>query len=160
MMRPRQGARRPGERGQVAGIEALPFGLLLFVAGALLVVNIWSVVDTKFAAGAAAREATRYLVESAGTDRAGRDLEAAAGVIARATLEDHGLRRAVVVEVRPATATFTRCRRIRVTIRTTVPAVRLPFVGGFGGPIDVVSTHSEIVDPTRSGVAGPAGCVR
>src|SRR5690606_2186473 len=45
---------RRGERGQVAGIEALPFGLLIFVAGTLLVVNIWGVVDTKFAADTAA----------------------------------------------------------------------------------------------------------
>ena len=33
------------DRGQVGGIEALPFGLLVFVVGALLVANTWAVVD-------------------------------------------------------------------------------------------------------------------
>ena len=42
--------RRRGERGQAGGMEVLPFGLLVFVAGTLLLVNIWGVVDTKFAA--------------------------------------------------------------------------------------------------------------
>ena len=32
------------DRGQVGGIEALPFGLLVFVVGALLVANAWAVV--------------------------------------------------------------------------------------------------------------------
>jgi hypothetical protein len=35
----------PGtDSGQVGGIEALPFGLLVFVVGALLVANAWAVV--------------------------------------------------------------------------------------------------------------------
>ena len=32
------------DAGQVGGIEALPFGLLVFVIGALLVANCWAVV--------------------------------------------------------------------------------------------------------------------
>ena len=36
-----------------------------------------------------------------------------------------------------------------------VPALSLPFIGGFGrAPFRVRSTHSELVDPFRSGVAG------
>ena len=55
---------QPGERGAIGGIEVLPIGFLLFVVGLLLVVNVWSVIDAKLAAGAAAREAARTAVES------------------------------------------------------------------------------------------------
>ncbi|MGV3758684.1 MAG: hypothetical protein ACO1PW_03960 [Actinomycetota bacterium] len=48
-----------GDRGQVAGIEAIPFGLLIFVLGGLLLANAWAVVDAKLATDAAAREAVR-----------------------------------------------------------------------------------------------------
>ncbi|MBA2283441.1 MAG: hypothetical protein H0W25_19710, partial [Acidimicrobiia bacterium] len=50
------------ERGQMGGIEALPFGLLIFVVGALLVANAWAVIDAKLAVTAAAREAARTWV--------------------------------------------------------------------------------------------------
>ena len=48
-----------GDAGQVGGIEALPFGLLIFVVGSLLIANAWAVVDAKFATDAAARQAVR-----------------------------------------------------------------------------------------------------
>ena len=67
-----------GDAGQVGGIEALPFGLLVFVVGALLIANAWAVVDAKFATDAAARQAVRTFVEgdeeadrSRGGDRRG-----------------------------------------------------------------------------------------
>ena len=55
---------RRDESGQVAGIEVIPFGLLTFVVGTLLVANAWAVVDAKMAVSAAAREATRAYVET------------------------------------------------------------------------------------------------
>ena len=61
--RPARG-RAGGDGGQVGGIEALPFGLLVFVVGALLVANAWAVVDAKLAVDAAARQATRHYVEA------------------------------------------------------------------------------------------------
>ena len=61
-------ARCRGDAGQVGGIEALPFGLLVFVVGSLLIANAWAVVDAKFATDAAARQAVRTFVE--GTDEA------------------------------------------------------------------------------------------
>ena len=57
--------RARGDAGQVGGFEALPFGVLIFVLGALLVTNAWAVIDAKLAATAAAREAARVYVESA-----------------------------------------------------------------------------------------------
>jgi phenylalanyl-tRNA synthetase beta chain len=55
--RPDRAPRLGGDGGQVAGIEALPFGVLIFVVGALLITNLWAVIDTKIAVDAAAREA-------------------------------------------------------------------------------------------------------
>ena len=149
-----------GERGQVAGIEALPFGLLIFVAGTLLLVNIWGVVDARFAADAAAREAARYVVESAALDRHPSDVRDGARDVAVRTLQDHGWRRESTVRVRPDAAVLERCERIQVTVSTDVPAIRLPFFGGFGDGFEIVATHSELVDPTRSGLAGRADCIQ
>ncbi len=149
-----------GERGQAGGMEVLPFGLLVFVAGTLLIVNIWGVVDTKFATDAAAREAARWVVESAGRSLGPEAVRAGATEIAQATMADHGKRRPVAVEVGPPGSTFGRCERIRVTVETSVPAIRLPFLGGFGRPFAVRATHGELVDPTRAGVDGVATCIR
>jgi len=151
--------RRRGERGQAGGMEVLPFGLLVFVAGTLLLVNIWGVVDTKFAADAAAREATRWVVESVGRGVSGEAVEAGATEVAAATMADHGKRQPVHVDVGPPGATFVRCERITVAVETSVPAIRLPFLGGFGRPFAVRATHAELVDPTRSGVEGLATCI-
>ena len=52
----------PGRRG----MEVIPFGLLTFVVGALLVANAWAVIDAKMAVSAAAREATRAYRRGAG----------------------------------------------------------------------------------------------
>lgn len=149
-----------GDRGQVAGIEVLPFGLLIFIAGALLLTNIWGVVDAKFAADAAAREATRYVVEVARSDVARSSVVDGATDVARQTLDDHGRPSPATVTIEPDAAAFTRCQRIRVTVSTEVPAIRIPFIGGFGEPFDIVATHSELIDPTRSGVAGRADCIQ
>lgn len=149
-----------GDRGQVAGVEVLPFGLLVFIAGGLLLANIWGVVDAKFATDAAAREATRYVVESARGDVEPAIIRSGASDVALETLADHGRTGPATVEIEPDAAMLTRCQRIRVTVSTEVPAIRIPFIGGFGDPFDIVATHSELIDPTRSGVDGRADCIR
>ena len=50
-----------------------------------------------------------------------------------------------------------RCVRVTYEVVYEVPALSLPFIGGYGSaPFRVRSTHSEIVDPFRSGIAGAA----
>ena len=71
------------ERGAIAGIEALSFGMLLFVAGTLFIANIWAVIDAKLAVTSAAREATRAFVEA--DDGASARVYATAGRIASAS---------------------------------------------------------------------------
>src|SRR3954453_7054427 len=57
------GPRFTAEAGMVGGVEVLPFGLLVFVVGSLLIANAWAVVDAKLAVTDAAREAARSYVE-------------------------------------------------------------------------------------------------
>ncbi len=147
------GARCRGDAGQVGGIEALPFGLLIFVVGSLLIANAWAVVDAKFATDAAARQAVRTFVEGE-DERLARADAIAAGL---AAIEGHGRDpdRATVAPV--GGLTLMRCARITFAAEYDVPALSLPFIGGYGpAPLHVRSTHSELVDPYRSGVPGSA----
>ncbi len=147
------GRRARGDAGQVGGIEALPFGLLIFVVGSLLIANAWAVVDAKFATDAAARQAVRTFVE--GSDDA--SAERAAVDAGLAAIEGHGRdpQRAIVRSV--GDAVLARCERVTFEAEYEVPAISLPFIGGYGtAPFRVRSAHSELVDPFRSGVPGSA----
>lgn len=142
-----------GDRGQVGGIEALPFGLLIFVVGSLLIANAWAVVDAKFATDAAARQAVRTFVE--GDDVAAAEAEARAAGLAAIDAHGRDPERAIVQPV--GAPQLVRCERVTFEAAYEVPALSLPFIGGYGAaPFRVRSTHSELVDPFRSGIAGSA----
>lgn len=145
-------ARCSGDRGQVGGIEAIPFGLLIFVVGSLLIANAWAVVDAKFATDGAARQAARTFVEGLDETTAEQD----AVVAARASIEAHGRDpdRAQVRSVGPLQ--LRRCVRATFEVAYEVPALSLPFIGGYGRAFSIRSTHSEVVDPFRSGLDGRA----
>lgn len=160
MRRKARNHRHRGDRGQIAGIEALPFGLLVCTVGTLFIVNLWGVVDTKFAADAAARSATRYVVETARTDIDADVLRAGAQELAEQTLADHGRPQSVATTVEAHGDGLLRCQRVSVVVRTSIPVIRLPFIGDYGDAFEVVARHSELVDPTRSGVGGDADCIR
>ena len=138
------------ERGAVGGIEVLPFALLVFVAGTLLLANAWAVVQGKVAASAAAREAARAYVESPGPAGAALDEAAAA---ARSAIEGHG-RDASRMHLQPVgPLSFSRCSRATFEVRYSVATVNVPWIGAFGrGLVTTTARHSEVVDPYRSGV--------
>ena len=146
-------ARLQDEAGVVGGVEALPFGVLVFVVGTLIVVNAWGVVDAKMTVASAAREAVRTYVEAP----AGADASALATAAAHRTMQVLG-RTARPAEVSVA-GSFTRCARVVATVRYSIPAVQLPWIGGMGSFV-ASSTASEIVDPLRSGLPGEADCVQ
>lgn len=160
---PRRLARAPvpivrSDRGQAGGVEVLPFGLLVFVALTLVLVNLWAVIDARMAAGTAAREATRFVVEQAGLD-VGDDLVASgAETVADDALAGLG-RTATAISI-SAPDGLVRCARVRVQVDVRVPAVTVPFTGLGAGSYRVTAAHSELVDPTRSGVDGSATCGR
>ena len=143
------------ERGQVGGFEAIPFGLLIFVAGALLVANAWAVVDTKMAASSAAREAARTYVESTDPARAFPDAVDAATWAITAYGRDP---RALGLAGPDGAADLRRCHRVSFTASYPVPAITLPFIGGFGDGFTVRATATQVVDPYREGVPGEADC--
>jgi hypothetical protein len=138
------------EGGFVGGFEVLPFGLLVFVAGMLLVTNAWAVIDGTAAASAAAREAARVYVEAPSEDGAAT----AAIEAAMATIEGHGRDR-TRADVRWETGpTWDRCARNTIVVEYRVPTLTVPFLGAFGGGVITTSgRHTEVVDPYRSGLA-------
>lgn len=148
--------RRCGDdRGAVGGAEVLPFGVLVFVLGTLLVANAWGVVDARFAAESAAREATRAAVEAPDAGQAasvaeqrGRDAFAA-----------HGRDPASLTVASPVLdGGFARCAPLTVTVETTVPALVLPWIGGYGSGFRVIAHHTERIDPYRDGGPDAGGC--
>jgi hypothetical protein len=142
-----------GDAGQVGGIEAIPFGVLIFVIGTVLIANAWAVVDAQFATDAAARQAARSFVEADDPGTALTDAE----LSAREAISAHGRdpSRAEVTAV--GAFDLSRCQRATFEVTYRVPALSLPLIGGYGrAPFLVRSTHSEVVDPFRSGLAGQA----
>jgi hypothetical protein len=144
-----------GDAG-LAGVEVLPFGLLVFVIGGLLVANAWAVVDTKLAVSAASREAVRVYVEASGPAEAAT----AADATARAVIAGHGRRpERLVLEVRHlGDEPWRRCAQVLITARYQVPALSLPWIGGYGSGFEVVSAHSERIDPFRAGLPVGGRC--
>jgi hypothetical protein len=132
----------------------LPFGILVFVMGSLLIANAWAVIDAKLATTAAAREAARSYVESTsattGADAATQAAEEAISSYGR----DAGRLRLELEQE----GGFARCSRVTFVASYEIPAISLPFGIGFGGPIEVRTRHSEIIDPLRSGLPLEGSC--
>ena len=143
------------DRGQFAGIEAIPFSILVFVVGSLLVANAWAVVDAKFMVTTAAREASPPYVEA---DDAVEGAERAE-TIATQIAVDHGRSPdRLGLSWAPDPPPLVRCTRVSAPARYEVPALTLPFIGGYGRAFQVSSTHAEIVDPFRDGLAAGGRC--
>ncbi len=143
------------DRGQVGGFEAIPFGLLLFVVGSLLVSNAWAVIDVKMAAQSAAREATRTYVESTDPAAARDD----AGTAAARAITGYGRDATKLSLTGPVDGSeLARCHRVTFTASYPVPALTLPWIGGLGDGFSVHSSSTQIVDPYREGLPGEADC--
>jgi len=139
------------EAGQVGGIEAIAFGLLVVVIGVLLFSNAWGVVDAKTAARTAAREAARTYATAATSDPSVAEGEA--DLAARQTLAQMGWSRDDV-SVRPVQPRFLRCAEITYVVTVPVPAFRLAGLAAGPASFRAVARHTERVDPYRSGVPG------
>ena len=144
---------RRNQEGQVGGVEAAIFGLLVFVFGTLVVANAWAVIDAKLAANSAAREATRSYVEARSAYDAGREAQRAA----EEAVTGHG-RQVERMDLDRVQGGFARCARVTLEVRYRVPLVAVPLLGERGSGFTVASRHSEVVDPYRSGLEGEAAC--
>ena len=134
--------RRSGaESGQAAGIESIPFGILVFVGGVLLVINLWSVVDTRASLDSAARDYLRAY--TAAPDRATARIVGRAA--ARASLSSRSGRPSAV-RIGAPTERFGPCRPATVRLELTIDAIHAPFIGTLGTAI-VSTTQTELVEP-------------
>lgn len=144
---------RCNDAGVVGGIEVLPFGFLVFVAGSLLLANAWAVVDAKLAVEAAAREAGRAYVEAP----IAADAPGAARQAARQSLAGAG-RDPDRMELRANSPALRRCAVVEHEVTYRVPALSVPFVGGFGRGVTVHGRHRDVVDPFAAGIEGNGDC--
>ena len=137
------------DAGFAAGGEAIPFGVLIFVIGTLMVTNLWAVIDVKMATNGAAREAARQVAESDGpAPDLGKDA-------AKASIETHERDPNRMIYVLNIPDGWQPCARAEVAVTYPVPLINLPLLDvAFPDPIEVTSTHSEIIDPYRSRAAG------
>lgn len=129
-----------GEAGQVAGIEALAFGILVFVTGTLLIAAVWGALSARILVDAAAAEYLRSYTQSKGPsagERSGHSV--VADVVGGVPVE--------IVD--PDPGGFAPCAPATVRITARVPAVRLPFVSGLA-EMKVTATATELIDPHRS----------
>lgn len=143
--------RHRDEGGQMGGLEALVFGVLVLVFGTLVVTSAWGVIDAKFAADAAAAAGARTYVETA----AGQDPVANARQAALDAWRGYG--RGGTPDVTVSSSALDRCAPVTVTVKSTVTLVEIPVLGGGGGRLDVSASHVEIVDPYRSGLGKAHG---
>ncbi len=158
--------RRRDEDGFLGGLDALAFGALVLVTGTLLIINAWSVVDTRMAVSAAAREAVRTIADAPVAQLNEReehdDLEGTARARALDALVQHGKDVAGLTDGDIVFAPLTdepRCDWIEVSVTLRAPAIALPFVGVFRDGIPVTVQHRELIDPYRAGLTGEADCV-
>jgi hypothetical protein len=148
--------RSTDESGVVGGLEVLPFGFLVFVAGTLLIASAWGVVDAKIAASAAAREATRAFVESTAGSTAGARSDAERAAVE--AVAGHGRDPARMTVRSEGRLALERCSPATFVVTYRVRTVSLPWVGGFGdGFVSASARHREVVDPFRDDVPAAAG---
>jgi hypothetical protein len=141
-----------GDDGQVAGVEALFFGMLVLVFGTLVVANAWGVIDAKLAAAGAAREAARAFIQTP----AGSDPVTTARAAAVRAIQSQGrdpARMTVLVS-----GDLTRCSRVVAEVRYRVPLIVVPMLGDLGSGFTASAHHSELVDPYRTGLPRTADC--
>ncbi len=129
--------------GFVAGGEVLILAVTVMALGALLIVELWSVLDTRIAVDDAAREAARAYVEAP-------DRESAVSSARRTALEIlDGRGRLGEITTTIENLARSRCDRIAITVKAQVPRLVVPGVGS-AGSYEVVGHHSELIDPYRS----------
>ena len=141
--------RRGDDRGVVAGSDMLIFGVLAFVLGSLLVLNVWAVIDASLAVSAASREGARTYVE-ADPATAWADTQ----VRMNEVMTDYGRSDRAVAPSPPLVGAYERCAVVTVTAAYDVALVSLPIFGDFGSLKRVEASHTERIDAYRSGDFG------
>lgn len=149
------------ERGAVAGLEGVLFSVLILMGGMVLIVNVWSVIDSRMMLDGATREYLRTYTRSPDALTARVDAERSALRVANARGSSVG----DMVFTVDAPNGFGPCAVVTVSISTVVPTLRAPFIGSFGTSTatsrlsGLVEAHRRIApdtayDPSRTGCFG------
>ena len=142
---------RRGDDGMIAGVEGIIIGVAVFMFGALLITELWTVLDARSAVDDAARNAVRVYVEAPNA----ADARQRAAAEASATMNGHA-RTGSTTTILTALP-FGRCVRVEIKVTAQVPQLTMAGIGG-AGTYTVVGRHSELVDPYRSGLEGVPHC--
>jgi hypothetical protein len=143
--------RARGQAGVLAGGDGLLFATLILLAGSLAIVHVWSIIDTRAALDAAAREYLRSYTEQSDAVAA----DAAGAAAARELLDRRGTPLVGLRIQAPPAGTFGPCQPALVALEADVPATRLPFLDDLGTR-RIRVTHRELVDPHREVTSGPS----
>ncbi len=148
---PHNRSARRSERGFVAGSDGLIFGVLIFVLGTLVVVNLWALIEARNVANSVARDYLRAYTEApdpaTAVQRGDRAAIAAAGAA-------HG--DGWTWSIRGADpSSFGPCARASVTVEVKVAGIAVPVIRGLGERT-VRVTRTELVDPYRGLTSGDA----
>lgn len=138
------------DRGAVAGLDGMFFGLLVFGIGVLAVVNLWRAVDARRVADATAREYLRAWTEAPSPERAVADADSAA----RSRVEAAGWPAGSVEIVGADPSIFGPCAPAEVQITVRLRPIHVPLVSSLG-PETMTVTRSELIDPYREIEAAP-----
>jgi len=133
------------QRGATAGMEVIPFGFLIFVLGAVMMINSWTVIDSWMAVSAAAREGARTYVESDPVT-AWPDAQRAVQNV----MDDYGRGTRALPATR-SSDDYRRCEVVTITASYEIALINAPFIGSFGSFTTIDSSHTERIDPFRSG---------
>jgi hypothetical protein len=129
----------------------LPLGFLVFVVSSIMILNAWTAVDAWMAVSTASREGARVFVESDADDAWPRAQDRIATV-----MENYGRADRTAPPAAPTTA-FERCAVVTVRVGYELAFISLPFFEDFGSLTTIEASHSERIDPYRSG-AFEGGC--
>lgn len=140
-----------GQEGQIAGVEGLALGILVFVLGTLAIVDSWAVIDAKLAIDTAATQAVRAFVVAPDPQQAPLAAQMAAAQVITASGRAP---RAMALSI---SGTLQRCTVVAVKVAYPVRLALLPILKGFGPVVVVSGRQAELVDPLRSGATGTVG---
>lgn len=136
----------------VAGAEALAIGTVILLAGTILVVNAWTVIDTRLALEGAAREYLRAYTEADGPETAHAEADAAAGAV----LEDRPRLLAGLHIDPPRPELFGPCAPAAVTMTAAVPTIGIPAIRNGWAEHTVHVSAVELIDAHQEMTSGAA----
>lgn len=145
------------ERGAVAGLDGLMFAIMILLGGLVLIINAWSVIESRMVIDAAAREYVRTYTRGSDSISARIDAEHAARRVIGARRSTFDFLDLVV----DSPNGFGPCATVTVSLSTRVPSLRAPFLGSFGSMAatsrltGLVDAHRQMVpdatyDPSRT----------